>query len=164
MKRVKMIRALVLTMAATVILAACGAEQEPAGSASTPEQPMPAQLAAPAGPISAAQVAEMVNAGRCADVLRTPMDQVVDAAEAGGLLTYHYGVCNMIEGRHEEAVTLLEASSGKGGPEVFVRYNKGVSLRELGRREEAIAEFEKASALDPGNKMISDALAAARAS
>jgi len=52
-------------------------------------------------------------------------------------------------GRHDLALADIEKAIELGEPHFFLHQHRGLCLRKLNRHEEAIAEFNRAQALDP---------------
>ncbi|HEY6360370.1 MAG TPA: tetratricopeptide repeat protein [Vicinamibacterales bacterium] len=81
------------------------------------------------------------------DIYRAILEQVPDQADA-----MHYsGVIAHQQGRHEEALALIETSIALAPNQADWHSNLGIVLKARARLDEAIAAFQQAIALDPGH-------------
>jgi Flp pilus assembly protein TadD len=81
------------------------------------------------------------------DIYRAILEQVPDQADA-----MHYsGVIAHQQGRHEEALALIEASIALAPNQADWHSNLGIVLKARARLDEAVAAFQQAIALDPGH-------------
>jgi tetratricopeptide (TPR) repeat protein len=84
---------------------------------------------------------------------RSYLDRWAQTGQRRALMLYYRGLCDIGEGRHQAALSELQACE-RAGPDREdmgnVLFYTGLCLKELGRYEEAISVLGRASELDPG--------------
>jgi hypothetical protein len=100
---------------------------------------------------------ELVNAGN-RSAARPILEQLIEVASDNAEVNYLLAIVLRDEGvQRQRAVGLFNAALGLGFDEFWVRYNRGVLLRDMGDRERAAEDFSVAAGMRPDFKFAVDA-------
>ena len=70
---------------------------------------------------------------------------------AGRWPNFYFGVCAYRAGRHEEAVTAFSVCIGAASDVGGYFYNRALAYAAFGRHEQALQDYDRALAIDPGH-------------
>src|SRR5690349_1741235 len=99
-----------------------------------------------------AKAAELHGAGQMGEAEQL-YRRILDLHRTDLKARHMIAVIRLQQGRAVEAQAMLEPLVAEAPGDIDVRTHHGLALQDLGRREEALAEFDWALGLNPGNAL-----------